>query len=165
MNEQEPQGAGGGAKKGFLRTSLRSVSLLVVAFALLGSLFVIEQADTATTAPDPGLSAQALGETVDVAHRNRPHRPTNVEEAVAAARFSGLEVQAEIDRVQRRPVPPGRQDEACASLLEARARFMAHIDILIDLVPASEDRLLRIEARVLARVDAALLGLNCPISG
>lgn len=167
MDEQHPQDAPDVPEKGFLRSALRPLSLIVVAFTLLGALLLVEQADTATTAPGAGVSAapESLGDSLAIAHRNRPHRPTNVEEAVAAAHFSGREVQAAIDRVQRRPVPPGRHDEACAFLLQARARFMTHIDILIDLVPASEDRLLRIEARVLARVDAALEELNCPISG
>lgn len=167
MDQQHPQDAPDVPKKSFLKTALRPVSLLVVAFTLLGSLLMIEQTDTATTAPDAGLAAQPLDDSVAIAHRadhNRPARPVDVDGAVDAAHFAGLEVQAAIDRVQRQPVPPGRDAEACAFLLQVRAQFIVRIDILIDLVPASENRLLGIRARVLARVDAALLGLNCPIS-
>lgn len=168
MDKQHPLDAPDVPKKSFLRTALRPVSLLVVAFTLLGSLFLVEQDDTGTTAPDAGLAAQPLDDSVAVAHRaghNRPKRPTNVREAVAAAHFAGREVQAAVHRVQRRPIPPGRQGEACQFLLQARAELTVRIDILIDLVPASEDRLLGIRARVLARVDAALAGLDCSISG
>ena len=165
MDQQHPQDAPDVPRKSFLRTALRPVSLLVVAFTLLGSLLLVEQADTGTTAPDAGLAAQPLDDSVAVAHRadhNRPKRPTNVREAVAAAQFAGREVQAAIDQVAR---GAGTVARRCELLLEARARFIVRIDILIDLVPDSEDRLLGIRARVLAQVDAALAGLDCPISG
>lgn len=165
MDQQHPLDAPDVPKKSFLKTALRPVSLLVVAITLLGSLLLVEQDDTGTTAPDAGLAAQPLDDSVAVAHRNRPARPTNVREAVAAAHFAGREVQAAVHRVQRRPIPPGRQGEACQFLLQARAQLAVRIDILIDLVPASEDRLLGIRARVLASIDAALRGLDCSISG
>ena len=168
MDQQHPQDAPDVPRKSFFRTALRPVSLLVVAFTLLGSLMLVEQTDTGTTAPDAGLAVQPLDDSVAVAHRNLPHRPSgpnDVDAAVAAAHFAGREVQAAIERVQRRPIPPGRQGEACQFLLQARAQFIVRIDILIDLVPPSEDRLLRIRARVLARIDAALRGLDCSISG
>jgi len=170
VDQQHPVDAPEVPKKSFLKGALRPVSVLVVVFSLLGSLFLVERTDTPATATDPGASTAALslGDSLAIAHRNRPHRPSgpnDVEGAVAAAHFAGREVQAAIDRVQRRPIPPDRQDEACAFLLEARAKFLVRIDILIDLVPPSEDRLLRIRARVLARVDAALADLDCSISG
>ena len=152
-------------KKSFLKGALRPVSLLVVALTLLGSLMLVEQTDTGTTAPDAGLAAQPLDDSVAVAHRadhNRPKRPTNVNEAVAAAHFAGREVQAMIDQVGR---GVGSVARRCELLLGARAQFVVRIDILIDLVPASDDRLLDIRARVLARIDAALRGLDCSISG
>jgi hypothetical protein len=145
--------------------SMRPVSLLVVAVTLLGSLFFIEQADTATTAPEAALTAKPLDEAVAVSHRTRfprPDRPTTVDGAVEGARFAGREVQHAIDRVLRRPGAPG---QACEFLLNARATFLIRIDILIDLVPAAEGRLLGIQARVLARIDAVLGNLNCNISG
>lgn len=165
MAQQHPKDAPDVPKRSFLKTAMRPVSLLVVAFTLLGSLLVIEQTDTATTAPDAGLSAQPLDDAVVVNHRAnhpRPDRPTTVEGAVDAARFAGLEVQADIDRVQG---GQGSVARRCEILLQARARFLVRIQILIDRVPAAENRLLNIQARVLARVDAALLELDCPISG
>ncbi len=144
---------------------MRPVSLLVVAFTLLGSLFFIEQADTATTAPEAALTAKPLDEAVAVSHRTRfprPDRPTTVDGAVVAARFAGREVQHAIDRVDR---GFGSVARRCEILLNARATFLVRIDILIDLIPAAEGRLLGIQARVLARVDAALGNLNCNISG
>ena len=165
MDQQHPLDAPDVPQKSFLKGALRPVSLLVVAFTLLGSLMLVEQADTGTTAPDAGLAAQPLDDSVAVAHRadhNRPKRPTNVSEAVAAAHFAGRDVQAMIDQVAR---GAGTVARRCELLLGARAQFIVRIDILIDLVPASEDRLLGIRARVLARVDAALQGLDCSISG
>lgn len=165
MDQQHPQNAPDVPRKSFLKTAVRPVSLLVVAFTLLGSLFLIEQTDTATTAPDAGLAAQPLNDSVAIAHRaghDRPERPVDVEGAVEAAHFAGLEAQASIDQVNR---GQGSVARRCEILLEARATFLVRIDILIDLVPDAEERLLRIQARVLARIDAALLGLNCPVSG
>ena len=165
MDQQHPLNAPDVPKKSFLRGALRPVSLLVVAFTLLGSLLLVEQADTGTTAPDAGLAAQPLDESVAVAHRadhNRPRRPTTVAEAIAAARFAGREVQAIIDQVAR---GVGTVARRCELLLGARAQFLVRIDILIDLIPDAEDELLDIQAQVLARVDAALQGLDCAISG
>jgi hypothetical protein len=151
---------------------MRPVSLLVVAVTLLGSLFFIEQADTATTVPEAALTAKPLDEAVAVSHRTRfprPDRPTTVDGAVVAARFAGREVQHAIDRVQRRidrvQSRPDLQGQACEFLLNARATLLVRIDILIDLVPAAEGRLLGIQARVLARIDAVLLNLDCSVSG
>ena len=148
-----------------MRIATRPVSLLVVAFTLLGSLLLVEQADTGTTAPDAAIVAQPLDDSVTVAHRanhNRPARPTNVNQAVAAAQFAGRDAQSIIDQVAR---GVGTVARRCELLLGARAQFIVRIDILIDLVPASEGRLLDIRARVLARIDAALAGLDCSISG
>ena len=149
---------------------MRPLSLLVVALSLLGSLFLVERTDTPATATDPGASAapQSLGDSLAIAHRNRPHRPSgpnDVDGAVRAARFAARQVQEAIDRVQRHEVTPERVDRACAFLLEARAKFLTRIDILIDMVPPSEDELLEIQARVLARIDPVLASFNCPISG
>lgn len=164
MDQHHPQDAPEVPKKGFLKTAMRPVSLLVVAFTLLGSLLMIEQTDTATTAPDPGLSVQPLGEALDVAHMGVPHRPTTVAEALQAAALLEAEVDAAIARVSG-PVPPGNEDEACAFLLQVRARFIARIAILIDLVPDAEDELLDFQADVLVDLDLALLELDCVISG
>lgn len=174
MDDQHTPDAADDHKKGFLKNSMRPLSLLVVAFSMLGSLFLVERTDTPATATDPGASAapQSLGDSLAISHRNRPHRPSgpnDVDAAIRAARFTARQALEVVERIERhmelRDLTPEQEERAAARLLQARARFLSHIDILIDMVPAAEDELLEIQAEVLARIDALLEEIGAPISG
>lgn len=170
VNDQDSAYAAENHKESFLKSSMRPLSLLVVAFSLAASLFVVERTDAPSAAPDRGGSAapQSLADTLAISHRNRPHRPSgpnDVDAAIRAARFAAREVQEILDRVQRFELTPEQAHRAAARLFEARAQFLTRIDTLIELVPGSEDELLEIQVRVLTRIDAVLELIEAPISG
>lgn len=144
--------------------SARSLSLLMVAAALVGSLFLVERADTPTTGTDAELSApRNVGDPSLASHQPRPPRATTVPEAIEAGEYAAEDVQLAIDRVNNRP-NPGTPGQICQFLLETRARFIMRIDILIQRVPAAEPQLLQIRADTLAQLDAVLNQFSCPFS-
>ena len=145
-------------RRSIRRTLKRPLSLAVVAATLMGSLLLVERTDTA----DTGTTEAAIdGQLVD--HRPRPSKALTVEAAIEAGEYAAADARIAIARVGGGGFE-GREDQACAFLLEARARFIVRIDILIDRVPDAEDELLEIRAEVLAEIDAALGDLECDIS-